>query len=87
MFIQLAVLEKMKRQSITAAEFDRKFEEEDLTGFLNIEEMTKPGLKPRRVSVDFPEWMVQELDKAAQKLGITRQSLIRVYISEKLKEV
>jgi hypothetical protein len=77
----------MKKNSITAAEFDRKFEEnEDLTDFLKIDSKTKPGLKPKRVSVDFPEWMVQELDKSAQKLGITRQSLIKVFISEKLKE-
>lgn len=77
----------MKKNSITAAEFDRKFEEnEDLTDFLKIDSKTKPGLKPKRVSVDFPEWMVQELDRAAQKLGITRQSLIKVFISEKLKE-
>ena len=40
----------------------------------------------RRVGVDFPEWMGVELDRAAQKLGITRQSLIKVFISEKLKD-
>ena len=51
-----------------------------------IETATKPGLKPKRVGVDFPDWMVHELDKAVQKLGITRQSLIKVFISEKLKE-
>lgn len=77
----------MKKQSITASEFDQKFEDnEDLSDFLNLEKAGKPGLKPKRVSVDFPEWMVQELDKAAQRLGITRQSLIKVFISEKLKE-
>jgi hypothetical protein len=77
----------MKEQSITAAEFDQKFDDnEDLSGFLNLEKTSRPGLKPKRVSVDFPEWMVQELDKSAQRLGITRQSLIKVFISEKLKE-
>ncbi|EMS32569.1 Helix-turn-helix protein, CopG family [Mariniradius saccharolyticus AK6] len=77
----------MKKQSITASEFDQKFEEnEDLTDFLVKESISKPGLKPKRVSVDFPEWMVHRLDMAAQKLGITRQSLIKVFISEKLKE-
>ncbi|SMD43598.1 CopG antitoxin of type II toxin-antitoxin system [Aquiflexum balticum DSM 16537] len=77
----------MKKQSITSAEFDQKFENnEDLSDFLNLEKASKPGLKPKRVSVDFPEWMVQELDKSAQRLGITRQSLIKVFISEKLKE-
>jgi hypothetical protein len=77
----------MKKQSITSAEFDQKFEDnDDLSDFLNLEKASKPGLKPKRVSVDFPEWMVQELDKSAQRLGITRQSLIKVFISEKLKE-
>lgn len=77
----------MKKQSITAVEFDQKFEDnEDLSDFLHLEKASKPGLKPKRVSVDFPEWMVQELDKAANRLGITRQSLIKVFISEKLKE-
>ena len=77
----------MKKKSITASELDQKFEEnEDLTDFLMLETATKPGLKPKRVGVDFPEWMVHELDKAAQKLGITRQSLIKVFIAEKLKE-
>ncbi|WP_439481942.1 type II toxin-antitoxin system BrnA family antitoxin [Cyclobacterium plantarum] len=77
----------MKKKSISAAEFDEKFEkEEDLFPYLQTDKISKPRLKARRVSVDFPEWMVQELDRAAQKLGITRQSLIKVFIADKLKE-
>jgi len=51
-----------------------------------LENSTRPGQKPRRVSVDFPEWMVQELDRVARNLGITRQSVIKVFISDKLKK-
>ena len=77
----------MKKKSISAAEFDEKFEEdENLNEFLDLENRTRPGQKPRRVSVDFPEWMVQELDRVARNLGITRQSVIKVFISEKLKK-
>lgn len=77
----------MKKKSITAAEFDEKFEgNENLNAFLELENGTRPGQKPRRVSVDFPEWMVQELDKVARNLGITRQSVIKVFISDKLKK-
>jgi len=77
----------MKKKPITAAEFDEKFEEnENLNKFLDFENSTRPGQKPRRVSVDFPEWMVQELDRVARNLGITRQSVIKVFISEKLKK-
>ena len=78
----------MKKQSISAAEFDEKFEEnENLNEFLDLENSTRPGQKPRRVSVDFPEWMVQELDRVARNLGITRKSVIKVFISEKLKKL
>ncbi|WP_439474485.1 type II toxin-antitoxin system BrnA family antitoxin [Algoriphagus formosus] len=77
----------MKKKSITAAEFDKKFDDnENLIEFLDLEKNTRPGQKPKRVSVDFPEWMVQELDKVARNLGITRQSVIKVFISEKLKK-
>ncbi len=77
----------MKRKSITAFEFDEKFNGgEDLSDFFDIEKASRPGLQPKRVSVDFPEWMVQKLDKVSKRLGVTRQSVIKVFISEKLKE-
>ncbi len=77
----------MKKKSISAAEFDEKFEKgENLNEFLDLDKASRPGLKAKRVSVDFPEWMVHELDKVAKKLGVTRQSVIKVFISDKLKE-
>lgn len=77
----------MKKKSTTAADFDDKFEKgEDITDLLALDKATRPHLKPRRVSVDFPEWMVLELDQVARKLGVTRQSVIKVFISDKLKE-
>jgi hypothetical protein len=77
----------MKKRSITSAEFDDKFENgEDVTDFLALDKVTRPSLKAKRVSVDFPEWMVQELDQVAKRLGVTRQSVIKVFISDKLKE-
>lgn len=77
----------MKEKFIKASEFDKKFDVgEDIQEYLEIEKSQRPGLKQRRVSVDFPEWMVQELDKISRKLGVTRQSVIKVFISDKLKE-
>ena len=77
----------MKKKYITAYEFDEKFDSvEDLSTFVNVEKASRPGLEHRRVSVDFPLWMVQKLDKISKHLWITRQSVIKVYISEKLKE-
>jgi metal-responsive CopG/Arc/MetJ family transcriptional regulator len=51
-----------------------------------LDKAIRPSLKVKRVSVDFPEWMVQELDKVAKRLGVTRQSVIKVFISDKLKK-
>ena len=77
----------MKKKYITATEFEEKFESgEDLTSYLDLDQALRPGLEPKRVSVDFPLWMVQKLDKVANRLGVTRQSVIKVFISEKLKE-
>ena len=45
----------------------------------------RSDLETRRVSVDFPEWMIRLLDQQALKLGVTRQSIIKFWISEKLK--
>jgi hypothetical protein len=77
--------EKMKKKSISAEQFDARFDQgEDVVEYLALEMAERPGLKQRRVSVDFPAWMVQELDREASRLGITRQSVIKFWISEKL---
>ncbi len=77
----------MKKKSITAGELEEKFDKgEDIVEFLDLKSAKRPGLEQRRVSVDFPEWMVDQLDTVAKRLGVTRQSVIKVFISEKLKE-
>ena len=76
----------MKKKSITTEEFDELFEKEkDITGFLDLKSAKRQGLETRRVSVDFPEWMIMMLDQEASKLGVTRQSILKFWISEKLK--
>jgi hypothetical protein len=76
----------MKKKSITTQEFDTLFEEEkDIVEFLDLKSAKRGGLETRRVSVDFPEWMIRMLDQQALKLGVTRQSIIKFWISEKLK--
>jgi len=77
----------MKKKYITAAEFDEQFDAgEDVSAHYDVEKATRLGLEQRRVSVDFPVWMVQKLDSVARHLGVTRQSVIKVFIAEKLKE-
>lgn len=71
-----------------ASEFDRKFDDgEDMTPWIDWSKARRPGLEPRRVNVDFPAWMVDALDREAQRLGVTRQSVIKVWIAERLETV
>lgn len=78
----------MKKKSMKAEDFDRKFDEgEDVSEFLDFSKTERPGQKQKRVNVDFPNWMIQSLDKEARRLGVTRQSIIKVWIAERLKEI
>jgi hypothetical protein len=68
-----------------AREFDRKFDAgEDVTADLDLSAASRPGLRPRRVNVDFPSWMVESLDREAKRLGVTRQAVIKLWIAERL---
>ncbi|MCK6527905.1 BrnA antitoxin family protein [Myxococcota bacterium] len=69
-----------------ARDFDRKFDRgEDVTGELDLAQARRPGEEPRRVNVDFPSWMVESLDREARRLGVTRQSIIKVWIADRLQ--
>ncbi len=70
-----------------ASEFDKKFDEgaEDIIEDLDLTTLRRPNRDVRRVNVDFPLWMVESLDREAQRLGVTRQSIIKVWIAERLE--
>lgn len=71
---------------ISAAEFDRKFDAgEDIDEYIDWSSARRPGLEPKRVNVDFPIWMVQRLDVQAQKRGVTRQALIKMWLADRLE--
>ncbi len=74
------------KSTIKAAEFDRLFEEGvDMTPYLDLSTAHRPNLEQRRVNVDFPKWVIDSLDREAAHLGVTRQSIIKVWIAERLK--
>jgi len=69
-----------------ARNFDRKFDEgRDITDQLDLTNARRPGQEQRRVNVDFPGWMIESLDREAKRLGVTRQSIIKVWIAERLE--
>ena len=70
-----------------AKDFDKKFDQgkEDIIDDLDLSSLKRPNQTPRRVNVDFPEWMITSLDKEAARLGVTRQSSIKVWLAERLE--
>jgi hypothetical protein len=66
-----------------AEEFDKAFDAgEDITEYLELSKARRPGHEQRRVNVDFPIWMIDSLDKEASRLGVARQSLIKILIAK-----
>ena len=70
-----------------ASELDKRFDDgEDITSELDLTRVRRPNREQRRVNVDFPTWMIDSLDREARRLGVTRQSIIKVWIAERLEE-
>ena len=71
-----------------AKEFDKRFDEgKDISKYLDIAKARRPEQTQKRVNVDFPLWMVHLLDKEAKRLGVPRQSIIKVWVAERLEKV
>jgi hypothetical protein len=70
-----------------ARKFDSDFDSgKDISSSLDLSKIKKPNQKQKRVNVDFPIWMIDSLDKEAARLGVTRQSIIKVWLAERLEE-
>jgi hypothetical protein len=74
-------------KAIKAKEIDKKFDEgEDISKYLDLSKARRPEQEQKRVNVDFPLWMIQLLDKEARRLGVPRQSIIKVWVAERLEK-
>ena len=71
-----------------AKDLDKIFDdgEVDFNEYLDLEKAFRPGQEQKRVNVDFPLWMLERIDKEAGRLGVPRQSLIKVWIGERLEK-
>lgn len=70
-----------------AKDFDKKFDDgEDIAEYLDMANARRPEQEQKRVNIDFPLWMIHLLDKEAKRLGVPRQSIIKVWVAERLKK-
>ena len=71
-----------------AKDLDKKFDRgEAVLEHFELSQAKRPGQEQKRVNVDFPTWMIRSLDKEAKRLGVPRQSLIKIWIAEKLEKM
>jgi len=74
-------------KAIKAKEIEKKFDEGgDISKYLDISKARRPAQEQKRVNVDFPLWMIQLVDKEAGRLGVPRQSIIKVWVAERLEK-
>ena len=70
-----------------AKDFEKKFDENiDITQSLDLSKAKRVLQEQKRVNVDFPTWMIESLDREAGKLGVTRQSIIKVWLADRLEQ-
>ena len=70
-----------------AKDFEKNFDEDiDITQLLDLSKAKRVLQEQKRVNVDFPTWMVESLDREAGKLGVTRQSIIKVWLADRLEQ-
>lgn len=71
-----------------AKKFDTDFDSgKNVTAALNLSKARRPLQKQKRINVDFPTWMIESLDREAGRLGVTRQSVIKVWLAERLEQL
>ena len=71
-----------------AKDFDKKFNENktDIIDDLDLSTLKRPNQQQKRVNVDFPVWVIDSLDKEAGRVGVSRQSIIKLWLVEKLEQ-
>lgn len=72
-------------KAISAEELDRRFDDgEDMGDYIDWSSARRPGWETRRVNLDIPQWMIARLDREAKRRGVTRQALIKMWLSDRL---
>jgi len=71
-----------------AKDFDKKFydNKQDIIDDLDLSTIKRPNQSQKRVNVDFPSWVIDSLDREASRVGVTRQSIIKLWLVERLEE-
>ena len=73
------------KASLKARDFDSDFDDgKDVLKHLDLSKARRVRHEQKRVNVDIPTWMIESLDKEASRIGVTRQSIIKLWLAERL---
>ncbi len=79
-------MDTSKTKKITSATFDNLFDNDDVVEFLDIKSV-KVNYPAQRISIDFPKIILEEVDLEAAKIGVTRTSLIKMWVAQQLSNI
>jgi hypothetical protein len=76
-------------KKMTAEEMERLFDEGDMRylEYFDLDNARRPGLEQQKIYVSLPNWMIHSLDDEAERLGITRQAIIKLWLDERLQSL
>jgi hypothetical protein len=78
----------MRWDFMKASDFDKEFDDgNDVFTSLDLSQAKRTTQTTKRVNVDFPEWMIDSLDREANRVGVTRQSIIKVWLAERIESL
>jgi len=74
---------------MNAKEFDQKFDdgEEDIIEMLDLSKANRPFITQKRLTIDLPIWMIELIDREANRLGVTPQTIIQASLTEHLATI
>jgi hypothetical protein len=75
-------------KAISAEDFDRIFDEgkEDILQYCDMSTIRRPDLEQKKINLSLPDWMIHALDMEAERLSVTRQAIIKIWLDERLKQ-
>jgi hypothetical protein len=71
-----------------AKDLDKMFDSgQGILDQADLSKTTRPNQKQKRVNEDFPIWMIQALDKESKRIGVPRQAIIKMWLSERIQQL
>ena len=77
----------MNKPKTTAQNLESRFDAgEDVLDYFDTAKAARINHAKSRVNLDLPQWMIFSIDRVAGRNGLARQSQIKAWLADKIKE-